>query len=83
MGVERENAREALRLVRKETPQHVSLVLGLYALSCKERELGKVARTSYFFMRHMDDALDGDMHLGTDPLPYALEVILIFHEFAT
>ena len=39
MGVERENAREALRLVRKETPQHVSLVLGLYALSCKEREL--------------------------------------------
>ncbi len=74
MGVERENAREAFRLIRKEPPGQFGLVLGLYALSCKERELGKVARSSYFFMRHMDDLLDGDMKTGVNPLPYALEV---------
>ena len=74
MGVEIENAKEAIRLIRKDTPQHISLVLGLYALSCKEPELGKVARASYFFMRHMDDRLDGDMQAKGEPLPYALEV---------
>lgn len=74
MGVERENAREAFRLIRKEPPRHVSLVLGLYALSCKEKELGKVARSSYFFFRHMDDLLDGDMKYKENPLSYALGI---------
>src|SRR3989304_7156399 len=74
MGVEIENAKEAFRLARKETPKHVSLVLGVFALSCKKPELGKVARASYFFMRHMDDVLDGDSQVRSDPLSYALDV---------
>lgn len=74
MGVEWENAREALRLAKKDTPSHVTLVLGLYALSCKERELGQVARASYFFMRQMDDILDGDLQIRGNPLALAQSV---------
>lgn len=74
MGVEWENAREALRLAKKDTPSHVTLVLGLYALSCKERELGQVARASYFFMRRMDDILDGDLQINGNPLLLAQNV---------
>ena len=74
MGVEWENAREALRLAKKDIPSHVTLVLGLYALSCKERELGQVARSSYFFMRRMDDILDGDLQINGEPLLLAQNV---------
>lgn len=74
MGVERENAKEAFRLLKKEPPKHFSLVAGLYVLSCKEKELGKVARSSYFFFRHMDDLLDGDMRSSGNPLSYAMSV---------
>ena len=74
MGVEWENAREALRLAKKDTPSHITLVLGLYARSCKERELGQVARASYFFMRQMDDILDGDMQIRGNPLALAQSI---------
>lgn len=74
MGVEWENAREAIRLAKKDTPSHVTLVLGLYAASCKERELGKVARSSYFFMRRLDDILDGDLKIKGNPLAMALHL---------
>lgn len=74
MSVETENAKEAIRLLRKEIPKHIPQVIGLYILSCRNPELGKVARASYFFMRHMDDLLDGDMDLEIDPLSYAYQI---------
>lgn len=74
MGVEWENAREAIRLAKKDPPSNITLVLGLYALSCKDKERGKVARSSYYFMRHMDDLLDGDLKADGNPLSLALDI---------
>lgn len=63
-------AKEAWRFVKKDRTK-LKLTLGLYALSGKDRELGKVARASYFFIRHLDDLLDGEMTSTSDPLAYA------------
>ena len=70
--VERIVASEARRFVGKD-PSKLKLVAGLYALSGVNLELGKVARSSYFFIRHLDDLLDGEMEGSgiTDPLGYA------------
>lgn len=72
-GLESTIAHEALRFVRKD-PSKLKLVLGLYALSAKDHELGKVTRASYFFVRHLDDLLDGEMEIVQDPLEYALDL---------
>lgn len=62
---------EAIRFIEKDRTK-LKLVLGMYALSLKDRELGKVARASYFFARHLDDILDGERTFIGDPVEYAL-----------
>lgn len=70
-GIERATGTEALRFVRKDKAK-LKVVLGLYALSLKDRETGKVARASYFFLRHLDDLLDGEVAgVTNDPVSYA------------
>lgn len=68
-GVEQVVASEARRFVSKD-PTKLKLVAGLYALSGVNLELGKVARASYFFIRHLDDLLDGEMAGVADLLGY-------------
>jgi phytoene/squalene synthetase len=69
-GVERTAAAEAVRLVRKDRSK-LKLTLGLYALTLKGREIGKLSRASYFFARHLDDVLDGELDITDDPVDYA------------
>lgn len=64
---------EAKRFVDKDRSK-LKLTLGLYALTLKGRELGKVARASYFFVRHLDDLLDGELDVGADPVEYATDL---------
>lgn len=68
-GVEQIIASEARRFAGKD-PTKRKLVAGLYALSAVSPELGKVARASYFFIRHLDDLLDGEMTGVANPLEY-------------
>lgn len=69
-GVELTAGHEAIRLVKKDRAK-LKLTLGLYALSLKDREIGKLTRASYFFARHLDDLLDGEMDGIADPVGYA------------
>jgi hypothetical protein len=69
-GIEGIAAAEALRLVGRDRGKF-KLVLGLYALSFKEGEVGKATRAAYFFARHLDDVLDGDRNVTVDPIDYA------------
>lgn len=62
-------ATEALRFVRKDRTK-LKLALGLYALSASDPSLGKLARASYYFMRHLDDVLDGEREIDRHPLEY-------------
>lgn len=63
---------EAIRLASKDSAKR-QLVVGLYALSLKGLETGKIIRTSYFYVRHLDDLLDGEMEIEGEPLAYARE----------
>jgi len=61
---------EAKRFLNKD-PSKRKLILGLYALSLKGLETGKLARASYFYVRHLDDLLDGEMPGIANPSEYA------------
>ena len=60
---------EAKRFVSKD-PTKRKLVAGLYAMSLRGWETGKITRASYFFLRQLDDVLDGEMS-NANPLKYA------------
>lgn len=74
MGVERLVAVESAKLAMREPIKYGGLVAGMYALSLKNGELGRVARTSYFFLRHIDDYLDEGKEKSNGRLPYVLDL---------
>ncbi len=75
MGVERQAAIAATRLLFKEPGKYVSLVVGLYLLSVKNPEQGKLLRSSYLFFRHVDDFLDEREKIhDVDKLSYILNL---------
>lgn len=74
MTVERLSAIESARLVMREPIKYGSLVAGMYALSLKNGESGKVIRTSYLFLRHIDDYLDEGKEDSNGKLPYVLDL---------
>lgn len=55
-------AKQALELIRRN-PSKLPTVIGLYLVSLKDNEIGSVGRQTYFFMRHIDDILDGELKL--------------------
>lgn len=71
MGVERLAATESARLLVREPRKYAGLVAGLYLLSLKGCEVGKVVRASYLFLRHIDDSLD-ESKKPDETLPYIL-----------
>ncbi len=73
MGIERTIGKEAVRFIKKD-PSKLKLVAGLYALSFLDPRAGKLARAQYFFLRHMDDLLDGEMEVGGNPIDYAMKL---------
>ena len=68
MSVEYLVAKEAMKLLARDPSKYIRGVSGLYLLSSKGLELGRVARASYFFVRHVDDLLDGHSNSVEDPL---------------
>ena len=68
MGVETLAGREAFRLFRRSPEKYVRGVSGLYMLSLADSGIGRLARASYFFIRHVDDVLDGaGVHISDPP----------------
>ena len=74
MSVELRSGLETARLLKQDPGKYLSRVKGLYLLSLADCELGKVARASYFSLKSIDDALDGDRFDIDNPLRYALDV---------
>lgn len=70
MGVERLALKETIGLLTRNPTMVRRHVIGLYLMSLKDCEVGSVARSSYFFLRHVDDVLDGDLKLDVDPFAY-------------
>ena len=74
MGIERLAAIESARLVLREPIKYGGLVAGLYLLSLKDKKLGTAIRTSYLFLRHIDDYLDEGSGNRDEKLPYVLKL---------
>ncbi len=66
------SALEALRLLRRDPVKYARGVGGMYLLSVKGLELGRVARACFFFFRNIDDALDEDRKDIKNPLSHVL-----------
>lgn len=62
MNVEKLVAKEAIGLLRRK-PSKFNHVLGTYLVSFFDCEIGRAGRAAYFFVRHIDDLLDGDRKL--------------------
>lgn len=74
MNVELKSGIEAARLIKRNPGKYLNRVKGLYALSIADCNLGQVARSSYFFLREIDDLLDGDRNNVGNPLQYVSDV---------
>lgn len=74
MHVELKSGIEAARLLKRNPGKYLNRVKGLYILSAVNCEVGQVARSSYFFLREIDDLLDGDRHTVPNPLRYVSDV---------
>lgn len=70
MGVEKLVIKEALGLLKRNPAMFRRHVVGTYLVSLKDCEAGSVGRSSYFFLRHVDDVLDGDLKIDANPLEY-------------
>lgn len=67
-------AKEAIILLRRDSSKYARNVVGMYLLSTKGGELGSVFRSGYYFVRHIDDVLDGDRQVSCDPLGYVQDL---------
>ena len=59
-SIEYSIASEARRFIKKD-PSKFPLVASLYTSSIAVPGSGRLARATYFFIRHLDDVLDGEM----------------------
>lgn len=62
MNIETLIAKEAAGLLVRR-PDKLKHVIGQYLISFKDREVGRTGRATYFFIRYMDDLLDGERKL--------------------
>jgi phytoene/squalene synthetase len=63
---------ESIRLIKTDPEKHTGKVLGLWMMPLLIRGTG-IAKEAYFFMRHIDDVVDGDL-LVENPLSYVEEI---------
>ncbi|MDP3758835.1 MAG: hypothetical protein Q8Q86_03880, partial [Candidatus Daviesbacteria bacterium] len=66
--------KEAIALLKRAPSKYVRNVVGMYLLSTKGSEMGSVFRSGYYFVRHVDDVLDGDRQVSSDPLDYVQDL---------
>lgn len=74
MHIEMLCAQEAFRLLKRGPAKYINRVTGLYLLSLADPKIGRTARASYYFVRHIDDLLDGDTKINSNLLDYTLEL---------
>lgn len=74
MRIETLAGKEALRLFRRNPRKYFRGVAAPYLISLKDCEVSRVGRAAYFFVRHVDDLLDGDLEISANPLDYALSL---------
>lgn len=74
MGVEKLCLQEAGNLV-KRSPKYWQLVFKVYVSGLRNALPAKVFRASYFFCRHIDDVLDGDRQISSDPEDYVNSIL--------
>lgn len=65
--------KESLRLIKGDSEKHTKKVIGLWLMPLLIRGSG-VGRDAYFFMRNIDDIIDGDLVIKQDPLDYVSEI---------
>lgn len=63
---------EAAKLFRRNPIKYVRGIGGMYLISIKGFELGRLARALFFFFRNIDDVLDGDRKEVKNPTSYVL-----------
>lgn len=69
-------AKEAATLLRRNPAKYIRGVAGMYLISFYGLELGNTFRSAYYFVRHIDDVLDGDRQITSDPLAYVQDLRL-------
>src|SRR3989344_5351580 len=74
MGPEFVAAKEAAILLKRDFNKYKRGVAGLYLLSTYGIETGSTFRSAYYFVRHVDDVLDGDRQVSSDPLAYVQDL---------
>lgn len=67
-------AKEAAVLLRRDPVKYFRGVTGMYLMSIKGLEMGSTFRSAYYFVRHVDDVLDGDRQVSCDPLAYVQDL---------
>lgn len=65
---------EAAKLLGRDHKKYMDGMMGLYSLSFFDWELGKAARYSYFFLRHLDEILDSGNPNSERVINYALSI---------
>lgn len=74
MGPELVVAKEAANLLKRDFNKYKRGVAGMYLLSAYGLEVGSTCRSAYYFVRHIDDVLDGDRQISSDPLDYVQDL---------
>lgn len=69
-------AKEAATLLRRNPAKYIRGVAGMYLMSFYGLELGNTFRSAYYFVRHIDDVLDGDRQITSGPLAYVQDLRL-------
>lgn len=65
--------KESLRLVKSDPEKHAKKVIGLWFMPLLIRGSG-VGRDAYFFMRNIDDVIDGDLVIKQNPADYVSDI---------
>lgn len=60
---------ESARLVKRDSEKYTKMVLGLWTVPLAIPGSG-IVKDAYFFMRHIDDVMDGDLKVNDDSLHY-------------
>lgn len=67
-------AKEAATLLHRDFNKYKRGVVGMYLLSGLDWQAAQVFRKGYFFMRNIDDVLDRDRPIKSDPLSYVQDL---------
>lgn len=78
MSVEKLCLQEAGYLVAR-SPKYWQLVFKVYLSTLRNALSAKVFRASYFFCRHIDDVLDGNRTISSDPADYVQSILGAMH----